>query len=281
MTIPCTATSTSHLPGRVRVRLLLALLCVLAPAAGPRADDACHLAFRAGDHVWYAVETHPRVSRTFDSGCATATDRQPQVSFFMKGAREVIVCDRELPLPDAMQAELSSAQHQGSSVLPSRRPTLDTTWTALVHKYSAALPCAPGYQRMSDASSGVPSVWCRRQLTTRELCPTGGTFTTGACYAVACPEGMVDLDRSTGGKLMGCARCPVGRLDVEESVSWRDLSAWSSSGHGPVTAVLCKARASDLCPAVLGSTPAPAPARVEGRVGALEAALPGDRAAGR
>ncbi len=163
-----------------------------------------------------------------------------------------------------MKAELDAAQLESATVLPSMRPTLVSTWWKLVRKYSSLLRCEAGFQRMSDASSGVPTVWCRRQLTRRELCPRGTTFANGTCSSMACPAGMVDLDLSTGGKLSGCTRCPAGRLDVEESVAWKGQSSWSSAGRVPGTAVLCKARATDPCPDPRGRpTPAPAAPRRE------------------
>lgn len=250
MTTPCAAPSTPPRPGALPGGILLALLCVLPPAARARAgaEDACHAEFRAGAHVWYAVPTHARVSTTVASGCTVGADRQPAAFFLVEGDRELIVCDVELILPDAMKAELEAAQLQGATVLPSRRPTLVATWSHLVRKYSAQLQCKAGSRRMSDPT-GAPSVWCRRQLTARELCPSGTTYAEGVCSSMDCAAGMVDLDRLTGGRLAGCFRCPAGRLDVEESVSWRAQSLGSSSGQGSATSVLCKARATDPCPA--------------------------------
>lgn len=256
MKTPCTAPSPPRPPGDFHRGLLSVLLCVLAPAAGVKAEDACHLEYRAGPWVWYAVETRQRVSTTRVSGCTTATEARPQVLFLERGSREVIACDLELPLPPAMKAELDAAQLQGVHTLPSQRPTLNATWRALLRKYSPLLRCEPGFQRMSDASSGVPSVWCRRELTARELCPPGTTFSQGTCSSMACPAGTVDLDRSTGGKLSGCSRCPAGQLDVGESLAWKGQSSWASAGLGPVSAILCKARATDPCPDARVATPA-------------------------
>jgi hypothetical protein len=264
---PFEATRVSLRPGVLLGRAAWALLFLLLPASllpvSARAEEVCHAQYQSGPWVWYAVETHQRVSTTVASGCSAATGAQPEVLFFLRGSREVIACDLALGLPPAMKAELNAAQLQGTTELPSRRPTLAATWRRLVRKYSSALTCATGFRRMSDASSGVPSVWCRRELRASELCPRGTTFAAGACSSTACPAGMVDLQDLTGGKLSGCSRCPVGRLDVEESMAWRDQSPWASMGRGPVTAILCKARAVDPCP-----EPAePRPAQSETRPG--------------
>jgi hypothetical protein len=259
MTTPRAATNASPRPGRWRGRLLLALLGVgaLAQAAAARAEEVCHAEYRAGPSVWYAVETQPRVSTVVDSGCVSAAGGRPGVSFFVRGTREVIACDLELAIPAAMTAELGAAQVQGATALPTRQRTLAATWKDLVRKHSPELPCAAGFQRMSDTSSGVPSVWCRKQLTAAELCPAGSAFADGVCTATACPDGTVELERTTGGRLAGCFRCPAGQLDLEESVAWRDQPSWSSTRQGPVTAVLCKARAADPCPDLRGAAPSP------------------------
>lgn len=258
MKTPGTAPSTSRPPGCFPGRLLSVLLCVLTPAAGVSAENTCHPEYQSGPWIWYSVETQQRVSTTRVSGCTTLTGARPQVLFLARGLREVIACDLELPLPPGMKAELDAAQLQGARTLPSRRPTLVATWRALVRKYSPLLRCEPGFRRMSDASSGVPSVWCRRELTARELCPSGTTFSEGTCSSMACPAGTVDLDVSTGGKLSGCSRCPAGQLDVAESLAWKGQSPWASAGRGPVTAILCRARATDPCPAPRVATPAEA-----------------------
>lgn len=260
MKTPCTASTASRPPGCLPGGLLAVLLCVLTPAPRVEAAEACQAEYRAGPWVWYAVETQQRVSTTRASGCTTATEARPQVSYFVKGSREVIACDLELPLPPAMKAELDAAQLEGANALPSRRPTLTATWGALVRKYAPLLRCEPGFRRMSDTASGVPSVWCRRELTARELCPRGTTFDQGSCSSMACPAGTVDLDLSTGGKLSGCSRCPAGQLDVGESLAWKGQSSWASAGRGPVTAILCKARATDPCPDARVAAPAEAAA---------------------
>lgn len=253
-----TASLTSRHPAALLARLLWAVLCALGLAARAEAEETCRAEFQVGSSIWYAAQPHDRVSTTVASGCRAATGAQPQVLFFLKGERELIACDQALALPPAMRSELDAAQLEGLSVLPSRRPTLEATWRELVGKYSPALRCADGFQRMSDASSGVPSVWCRRHLTRRELCPKGTTFEEGGCASLACPADTLDLDRLTGGRLSGCFRCPVGQLDVEESVAWKGQSSWSSSGSGPVTAVLCRAPATESCPDRPRATPVPA-----------------------
>jgi hypothetical protein len=176
----------------------------------------------------------------------------------VNGSREIIFCDLDLRIPDAMQAELKEAERQVATELPSRRRGRAATWETLVHKYSRELVCAAGFERTSDAASEVPSVWCQKRMTARELCPRPGSiYTDGACYSMACPEGTVDLDLLSGGKLAGCSRCPVGRIDVKESLGWQDHTAWSSNSHGPVTTILCRARASDPRPGSESSTAQP------------------------
>jgi len=247
--------------GRGRVLLALAAVQALTLAAGARAQDACTPTFRAGSQVWYAVETRSRVARYSDSACTATGGAGAGVRFMVKGSQEIIFCDRDLRIPDAMQAELKDAERQVPTELPSRRRGRAGTWETLVHKYSRELVCAPGFERTSDASSDLPSVWCQKRMTARELCPRpGSTYTDGGCYWMACPEGTVDLELPSGGKLAGCSRCPVGRLDVKETLAWQDPSAWSSKSHGPVTTILCRARASDPCPGPESSTARPPPA---------------------
>jgi hypothetical protein len=178
------------------------------------------------------------------------------VLYEMRGGEEVVYCDLELVLPDAMRAELKAALAQTGP--PSRKSSIAYVWDELVRKYSSALVCGVGFRRMTDTASGAPSVRCRREVTASALCPRPGTtFIDGTCYAQACPEGSMDLERSTDGRLAGCSRCPAGQLDVEESVARRDLPSWSSSSGRPVAAVLCKAGVTDACPALRGSAPAP------------------------
>jgi hypothetical protein len=246
-------------PGRQRrgrLLLTIAILGALTPAAGARAQDGvCRPEFRVGSHVWYAVQNQPRVARYSDSACTATGGAGANVRFMMKGSQEIIFCDRDLHIPDAMRAELKKAERQVSTDLPSRRRGRAGTWEALVHKYSRALVCAPGFERTNDVSSEPPSVWCQKRVTARELCPQpGSTYADGACYSMACPEGTEDLDLPSAGKLAGCSRCPVGRLDVKETLAWQNPSAWSSESHGPVTTILCKARATDPCPASGSST---------------------------
>ncbi len=250
------------MPGRGRGRVLLALAIVeaLTLASGARAQDACKPEFRAGSQVWYAVETRPLVARYSDPACTATGGSGAGVRFVMKGSREIIFCDLDLRIPDAMQAELKEAERQVPTELPSRRRGRSGTWETLVHKYSRELACAPGFERTTDTSSELPSVWCQKRMTARELCPRpGSTFSDGTCYSMACPEGTEDLDLPSGGKLAGCSRCPVGRLDVKESLAWQDPSAWSSSSHVPVTTILCRARASDPCPGSESSDARPSP----------------------
>ena len=251
MTTSLSATSAPARASLGRGRLLLALLLghALSAATEARAQDDCQPEYRAGTTVWYAVETQPRVARYFDSGCTEAAGAHATVVFFEREAREVIFCDLELALPDALRAKLDALQSHGATGLPSTRRRLGAAWEELVDRNSRELACPAGFKRMSGAASGVPSVWCRRQLTARELCrQPGSSFSDGACYRMTCPDGTVDLEFSTGGRLAGCFRCPAGRLDVKESVAWRNQPSWSLSSHGPVTAVLCKAKASDPCP---------------------------------
>jgi hypothetical protein len=226
--------------------LTLVLGHALAAAADSRAQEVCQPKYRVGTIVWYAVETQPRAARYFDSGCTKAAGARATVLFFERGARVVIFCDLELSLPDALRAELDAVQRQRTMGLPSSWRRLAATWQEMVERNSRELTCPDGFKRMSDVTSGVPSVWCRRQLTASELChQPGSTFSDGACYTMTCPDGTVDLDVSTGGRLAGCSRCPAGRLDLKESVAWKNQPSWSISSHGPVTAILCKARASD------------------------------------
>lgn len=253
MTTSLSATSaTARAPlGRGGLLLTLLLGLALTAAAEARAQDVCQPEYRVGTTVWYAVETQPRVARHFDSGCTKAAGRRATVLFFDRGARVVIFCDLELTLPDALRAKLDAIQSQGSTGLPSTRPRPGAAWEELVDRNSHELACPAGFKRMSDAASGVPSVWCRKQLTASELCQEPGTtFSDGACYRMTCPDGTVDLEFSTGGKLAGCFRCPAGRLDQKESVRWKNQPSWSPASHGPVTAVLCRAKASDPCPDV-------------------------------
>jgi hypothetical protein len=230
--------------------LLQALLVqALVVASGARAEDVCRPAYRAGAAVWYGVETRSREARISDSGCAGAAGARGAVAFFVQAGRVVIACDLPLEPPAAMKAELAEAQRQDAAGLPSHRRKVDGLWTALVHRYASALTCAPGFERMSDTGSDLPTVWCRRHLSARELCPhPGTTFADGACYDMACPVGTEDLDASTGGRLSGCSRCPAGRLDVAESLAWRERLSGAPSTEWPAAAVLCKARASDACP---------------------------------
>jgi hypothetical protein len=230
-------------------RALLLAVALAAPSPGVQAQDACLPAFQVGTAVWYAFEPQPRTASVSDSGCTAAAGKRAQVVVFPLGSRTVIYCDLALSLPAAMQADLEVSQRQEAAGLPSARRSLPALWAELLRRYASALTCAPGFRRMSEASSGVPSVWCRRQLSATELCPrTGSAFSDGTCTSMACPAGMVDLDLSTGGKLTGCGRCPAGQLDLAESLASRDQPARSSADHPPVTAVLCKARASDPCP---------------------------------
>jgi hypothetical protein len=251
MTTSPLATSAAARTPLGRGRLLLALLLgfALSAATEARAWDACQPEYHVGTTVWYAVETQPRVARYFDSGCTKAAGRRATVVFFERASQVVIFCDLELSPPDALRAELDVVQHQGTTGLTSKGRKLAAAWEKLVDRSSRELACPAGFRRMSDAASGVPSVWCRRQLTARELCrQPGSTFSDGACYTMTCPEGTVDLEFSTGGRLAGCSRCPAGRLDVKESVAWRAQPSWALSSHGPVTEILCKAKVSDPCP---------------------------------
>ncbi len=256
MTTSLRATSATArtLLGRARLLWALVLGFALSLTTEARARDACQPEYRVGTTVWYAVETQPRVARYFDSGCTKAAGRRATVLFFDRGGRVVIFCDLELSLPDALRAKLDAVQSQGSTGLPSTGRRLGAVWEELVDRNSHELACPAGFKRMSDAASGVPSVWCRRQLTARELCrQPGSTFSDGACYTMTCPEGTVDLEFSTGGRLAGCSRCPAGRLDLKESVAWKAQPSWSLSSHGPVTAILCKAKVSDPCPDLRGA----------------------------
>jgi len=242
-----TAPTTSRARWPAWPRPLLLALALATPSSDARAQDSCHPAYQVGESVWYSVEPQPRVTSTSDSGCSAA-GRRGQVVYFPLGARVVIFCDIELSLPAEMQAELQDSQRQEAVGLPSGRTSLPALWERLLRKHSPALTCAPGFRRMSETASGAPSVWCRRQLTPSELCPRpGSAFSDGTCSSSSCPEGMVDLDLSTAGKLGGCARCPAGRIDVAESLAARGLPLRPVADHAPVSAVLCKARASDPC----------------------------------
>jgi hypothetical protein len=250
------------MPGQGRGRVLLALAIVeaLTLATGARAQDVCKPEFRAGAQVWYAVKTQPRVARYTDSACTATGGAGAGVRFVMKGSQEIIFCDLDLRIPDAMQAELKEAERQVPTELPSMRRGRAGTWRTLVSKYSRELVCAPGFERTSGPASEAPSLWCQRRMTASELCSRpGSTYADGACYSMACPEGTEDLELPSGGKLVGCSRCPVGRLDVKESLAWQDPSAWSSNSHVPVTTVLCRARASDPCPGSESSDARPPP----------------------
>lgn len=236
-------------------RILLALTVVqgLTLATGTLAQEVCKPQVHAGAYVWYAVETQPRASTVSDSGCTAAGGVDASVRFMMEGSREIIFCDLDLRVPDAMRTELKETERQVATELPSRRKGRAGTWGALVRKYSRELACTPGFERTSDGTSEVPSVWCQRRMTARELCPrAGSTFTDGACSSMACPDGTVDLELSSRGKLAGCSRCPAGRIDLEESIAWQDQSPRSSTSRAPATTILCRARSSDPCP---GSEP--------------------------
>jgi hypothetical protein len=243
-----TSATARTLLGRARLLLALVLGFALSLTNEARARDACQPEYRVGTTVWYAVETQPRVAQYFDSGCTKAAGARATVVFFERASHVVIFCDLELSIPDALRAELDAVQHQGATGLPSTGRKLAAAWGKLVDRSSRELACPAGFKRMSDAASGAPSVWCRRQLTARELCrQPGSTFSDGACYTMTCPEGTADLELSTGNRLAGCSRCPAGRLDVKESVAWKAQPSWSLSSHGPVTEILCKAKVSDPC----------------------------------
>jgi hypothetical protein len=243
-------------PGLLALAIVQALTLTLA--TGARAQDVCKREFHAGAYVWYAVATQPSVARHSESACTAAGGAGAGVRFVMQGSREIIFCDRDLRIPDAMRVELEEAERQVPTQLPSRRRGRAETLEALVRKHSRELVCAPGFERTSDASSELPSVWCQKRVTARELCPRpGSTFSDGACSSTTCPEGTEDLTLASGGKLAGCARCPVGRLDVKETLAWQDPSAWPSRGHPSVTTVLCRARSSDPCPAAESSAARP------------------------
>lgn len=254
--------------GRGPLLLAIAIVGALTPAAGALAQDgACRPEFRAGSQVWYAVESRPRVARYSDSACRATAGAGAGVRLMMKGSQDVIFCDLDLPVPQAMRAEMDEAERQASTELPSRRRGRAGTWETLVRKYSRELVCAPGFARTSDASAEPPSVSCQKRMTARELCPQpGSTYADGACYSMACPDGTDDLDLPSAGKLAGCSRCPVGRLDVKETLAWQDPSAPASERHGPVTTILCRATAADPCPTSGSSTsrlPGPGAAGVQ------------------
>jgi hypothetical protein len=255
--------------GRGRMLLAIAIVGALTPAAGARAQDgACKPEFRVGSQVWYAVESRPRVAQYSDSACRAIGGAGAGVRFTMNGSQNIIFCDLDLRIPAAMRAELEEAERQESTELPSRRRGRAGTWETLVHKYSRELVCAPGFERTSDGSSELPTVWCQKRMTARELCPRpGSTYADGACYSMACPEGTEDLDLASAGKLAGCSRCPVGRLDVKETLAWQDPSSWSAKSHGPVTTILCRARATDPCPASGSSNSRPPPGATAVQVG--------------
>ena len=54
----------------------------------------------------------------------------------------------------------------------------------------------------------------------------------------------MDVEAASAGKLAGRYRCPVGRLDAEESLASKDQPMWPTS-HAPTTTILCKARSSE------------------------------------
>lgn len=88
-----------------------ALRSEYAAKVGERdAEHTCQPEYRVGTTVWYAVETQPREARYFDSGCTKAAGARATVVFFERHAREVIFCDLELALPDALRARLDAVQ---------------------------------------------------------------------------------------------------------------------------------------------------------------------------
>lgn len=159
---------------------------------------------------------------------------------------------------------------------PARRLKAANPWSALERQATTPLDCPARMKPfrtvdlgnapycLADTDSGRTPSWswdecvkpaeiiwthgCEGSLSERQYCPTGERFgDDGYCVDARCSAGTTPLERASRGRLVGCFSCPIGVLDVEQTLA---ASGWSpaASARRKVTVlgredvVLCRVR---------------------------------------
>lgn len=98
---------------------------------------------------------------------------------------------------------------------------------------------------LADGSE-VVQLGCLAVLSQQEYCPGGsiGWYDQEhPCSITRCPPGLQRLAADTDGHIDGCYKCPVGTIDVKETVAAAGSTEFGMSvqmGRGVLQTVLCK-----------------------------------------
>jgi hypothetical protein len=156
-----------------------------APVDAPtvkKVPNACERDFGAN------VEVHDEGEKGYQ--CSIITASEPRLSAKLK---------EELDLIDVPE--------------PRRQRLVD----AVIDKYKRLAQCPAGTAAYYDGSMYL----CGKRYAARALCAAGSPVVQDSgqvsCAVASCPASKTDLGALTGGKHLGCFKCPAGSYDATET----------------------------------------------------------------